>query len=170
MCHLLMTAPDSLLRRTVLELTNDFVFNRLIAIDSINAEPACTFFFDGIISNNIISLKEKGYNTNNIPEKYIYLNIASDSLPNISSQNKLLIIDAETEDPVTFSQHLQKHFSTLSVFSIPQIIAAACYYPAELCNLANRIENGNTVKPLLWSDTHLPSQQITAHTKVNFVF
>ena len=51
-------SPEKILRRMVVEIDELNALTRLVDLDTHNAEPANTLFYDGILSAGIISVNE----------------------------------------------------------------------------------------------------------------
>lgn len=161
-----MTAPDQLLRHTVLEISENGLISQLISLNDIKSETAATIFRDGIISAGIVSLKLRAYDFQQMPEKFLYIDITNCIPEKTDLQNRTLILDAGTENPTEFSLHLRKAFNSLSHINIAQIIAATCYTPAVLCHFNNEISIGNSINAIIWENCNLPEKKLTANASV----
>ena len=161
-----MTAPNQLLRRTVLEISERNTVSQLISLDELHSETAGTVFCDGIISAGIISLSLRDYLIQQIPAEFLYVDIRNSIPAEFELKNRTLILDAHTEDPAEFTFYLQKAFNSISDLSITDIIAATCYTPASLCNIDHEIRPGNNILPLLWQNCNLPEKKLTPNSSV----
>src|ERR1035437_5686425 len=99
--QLTFCSPDEILRRTVVELNDQKIITRIFSLDEGNVEPAQTLFFDGILSAEIVSLKQNaGAYISGLLKDYFYLDF-SVILPSvvIKQSDKPLIIDFGTNSP-----------------------------------------------------------------------
>lgn len=162
----LMTAPDQLLRHTVLEITENGNVSQLISLDDMKSETAATIFRDGIISAGIVSLKLRAYDFQQMPEQFLYIDITNIIPEKIDLQNRTLILDARTENPTELSLHLRKAFNSLAHIHIAQIISATCYTPAALCHFNNEIRPGNSINAIIWENCNLPDKKFTSNVSI----
>lgn len=164
--QLILTAPDQLLRHTVLEISENGLVSQLISLNDMKSETAATIFRDGIISAGIVSLKLRAYDFQQMPEQFLYIDITNIIPEKIDLQNRILILDAHTENPTEFSLHLHKALNSLSDINIADIIAATCYMPALLCNFNNEIRPGNSINAIIWENCNLPDKKLTSNVSI----
>ena len=78
--HLIFISPDSLKKRTVVELDDQNKISNVFHLDENNSEPSQTQFFDGIISSEIVSVKQFLSNEEliEIKKKYHYFDLSEE--------------------------------------------------------------------------------------------
>jgi hypothetical protein len=162
-------SPDKILRRNVVELNELGVISGFFSLDDNHVESSQTLFYDGIISAEIMSFKEQASTTENLSE-YNYYDL-SDKLPtSIEATERPLILDFGTNTNKEISTKLQSMAPALEVFSIFEIIAACCYFPAEALGKEASLEISHETKPILWEKTDLVNKRITDQINIRDLF
>jgi hypothetical protein len=167
--QLCFCSPELILRRMAVEQNDENTVTRIFSLDDGIVESANTLFFDGILSAEIISLKQFGIN--NLNEKlvndYQYIDI-SDELPKqkIIPGSKPLLLDAGTDSILLINKLLAQLAPALSSFSIYEIIAACTFYPALALNRTSELCVNRTTRLLLWENVDLVNKRITLQTRV----
>lgn len=167
--QLCFCSPALILRRMAVEQNDDNTVTRIFSLDDGIVESANTLFFDGILSAEIVSLKQSS--ATHLSEKlmvdYQYIDI-SEEIPTkeIASGSKPLILDFGTDSPVQINKSLAQLAPSLSSFSIFEIIAACTYYPALLLNKIGKLCENRTTQLLLWENVDLVNKRITLQTRI----
>lgn len=167
--QLCFCSPELILRRMVVEQNDENTITQIFSLDDGIVESANTLFFDGILSAEIVSLKQSSANYLNekFIDSYQYIDI-SEKLPTkeIIREPKPLLLDFGTDSFVQINKLLTQLTPALSSFSIFEIIAACTFYPALAMNKTGKLcENRNT-RLLLWENVDLLNKKITAQTCV----
>lgn len=163
-------SPEKIVHRMALELNEQNRITRLFNLVDGNVESAQTLFFDGILSSEIVSLKQ------NMPAgeisarliNYRYYDF-SESIPSykIKLTNKPLILDIGTNSPEKINKLFPLLFQVLADFSIFDIIAAFTFYPSILlgkeAGLAENYINGI----MLWENVDLVGKKLTSDTFIS---
>ena len=149
------------------ELNKKNEIQQIQDITTLQSETAQTQFHNGIISASIVSLS-KQLDTKSINhDQYLYINLKSNfKLPHLSSEKRILIIDAATENPHDFSVSLQDNYEKLKQLNIFDIISASCYYPAKMLGTNNEITINTVIKPILWRNCDLVTKSLTEKSEV----
>ena len=163
-------SPQQILRRMVVEQDEHNVVKRLFSLDDSSVESSQTLFFDGIISTDIVSLKQ------NLPSKaiaqllenynYIDLSTIMPTLPIIPLE-KPLLLDFNSNNPKIINQLLPRLASIFAHFSIFEIIAACAYFPTLLMERPAKLTETYIGNLLLWEGADLPNKKITEKTQIH---
>ena len=165
--QLCFCSPELILRRMAVEQNDEDTITRIFSLDDGIVESANTLFFDGILSAEIVSLKQSG--VTHLSEKvigdYQYLDI-SDEIPTteIDPGSKPLILDFGTYSFLQINKLLAQLAPLLSSFSIFEIIAACTFYPALALNKTGELCENRITRLLLWENVNLLNKKITAQT------
>jgi hypothetical protein len=167
--QLCFCSPELILRRMAVEQNDDNTVTRIFSLDDGIVESANTLFFDGILSAEIVSLKQSG--ATHLSEKlmvdYQYIDI-SEEIPTkeIAPGSKPLILDFGTDSPLQINESLAQLAPLLSTFSVFEIIAACTYYPALALNKTGELCENRTTQLLLWQNVDLVNKRITLQTRI----
>ena len=167
--QLCFCSPELILRRTVVEQNEENTVTRIFSLDDGIVEPANTLFFDGILSAEIVSLKESTSNniTDRLIENYHYIDITKEpTTQTISINPKPLLLDFGTSSPLKINHLLTQLTPILTNYSIFEIIAACTFYPSLATNLIGELSENRTTKLLLWENVDLVKKMITEKTSV----
>ena len=165
--QLCFCSPELILRRMAVEQNDENTITRIFSLDDGIVESANTLFFDGILSAEIVSLKQSG--SIRLSEKHIddyqYIDI-SEEIPTkeITPGSKPLILDFGTDSPLKINKLLTQLTPVLSSFSIFEIIAACTFYPALALNKTSKLCINATTRLLLWENVDLVNKRITLQT------
>lgn len=167
--QLCFCSPALILRRMAVEQNNENTITRIFSLDDGIVESANTLFFDGILSAEIVSLKQSGatHLSEKLIDDYQYIDI-SEEIPkqNITPGSKPLILDFGTYSPLKINKLLTHLAPVLSSFSIFEIIAACTYYPALTLNKTGELCENRTTRLLLWENVDLLNKRITKRTHI----
>jgi ACT domain-containing protein len=166
--QLIFGSPNQILRRRVIEQNEENIISRIFSLDDNIAESAQTFFFDGIISSEIISLKQHitaDEINNNSDFQYIDLSIEIPEQSELSTE-KSLILDFGTDNINEINQKIPELALYLENYSITEIIAACTYYPAIFMGKMCTIKENNKTQLVLWQNIDFMSKRITKNTKL----
>jgi len=164
--QLTFCSPLEILRRTVVEQDDQKLVTRLFSLDECNVESAQTLFFDGIISAEIISLKENNAEVNEVMANYQYVDVSQTIPTKIIAVEKPLLLDFGTHSTEKTNQLLKQLVPALSAFSIFEIIAACTYYPGLVLGKAGALVSGRNTQLILWEGVDLVNKQIKENTRI----
>ena len=162
-------SPDKILRRNVVELNEQGTISRLFSLDDNRVESSQTLFYDGIISSEIISLKERSIITEKL-SGYNYVDLSNELPTTFEATNKPLILDFGTNSNEKVTKKLQILTPVLDAFSIFEIIAACCYFPAEAIGETASLHINRKTKPILWEKVDLVNKRITDQINIRELF
>jgi hypothetical protein len=166
--QLIFCSPDEIRRRTVVEQNNQKIITRIFSLDEGNVEPAQTLFFDGIISAEIVSVKQNaGAYISGLLMESIYLDF-SVRLPSnvIKKTDKPLIIDFGTNSPEIINNLLPQFVPFLVEFSIVEIIAACTYYPSVALGCRAGLKESFCTGLILWEKVDLSEMSLLINTHI----
>jgi hypothetical protein len=166
--QLTFCSPDEIRRRTVVELNDQNIITRIFSLDDVNVEPAQTLFFDGILSVEIVSLKQNaGACISGLLKNYFYLDF-SVILPQnvIKKTDKPLIIDFGTNSPEIINHLLPQFAPFLGEFSILEIIAACTYYPSVMLGRSAGLKESICTGLILWEKVDLSKMSLLINTHI----
>ena len=167
--HFCFCSPDRILRRMVIEQDENYVVNRIFGLDEGNVESANTLFFDGILSAEVISLKEhtKFENPERIIKDYDYYDF-SEVVPTTAIQrsNKSLLLDFGTNNCHAITEKLHLLTTFLCDYSVFEIIAACTYFPALVLKKQAELTAPICTKIILWENIDLIGKKITQHSSI----
>lgn len=164
--QLTFCTPDKTMRRAVIELDDQNTVNQLFCLDEHPVESAHTLFYDGIISSEIISVKMTLTNPEEVKKNYLYVDV-SDELPGrIPASEKPLLLDFGTNGIETINKKAAQLSGLLHAFSLNEIIAACCYYPALATGQSAGLQCGKQTKLVLWGGTDLVNRKFTERTQL----
>lgn len=164
--QLIFCSPNEILRRTAVELNEQKTITRLFNLDENVVETAQTLFFDGILSAEIISVKEHVSYLGSLVPEYNYIDLSCGIPTEIVASEKPLLLDFGTHSPERINQILAELTQALSAFSMFEIIAACCYYPALVVGKAASLSINRKTKLLLWEGSDLVNKRITKQTRI----
>lgn len=167
--QLCFCSPEFILRRMAVEQDDENTVTRIFSLDDGIVESANTLFFDGILSAEIISLKQSGADSlsETLMDDYQYIDISVE-LPTqeITPTSKPLLLDFGTNSVLQINKLLAQLASVLSSYSIYEIIAACTYYPALALNKVGELCENRTTRLLLWENVDLVNKRITLQTRI----
>jgi hypothetical protein len=165
--QLTFCSPEKILRRTVVEQDDHQVITRIFSLDDGNVESSQTLFFDGIVSAEIISLKQnvRVETLINLLKGYQYLDLSGD-IPScrIQKTDKPLVVDFGTNSTENINILLPLIVPVISEFSIFDIIAGCTYYPSLLLGRTAGLEVNMKMSLILWENIDLIKKEITFST------
>ena len=165
--QLTFCSPYKTLRRAVVELNEKNIITHIFSLDDEKVEPSNTLFFDGILSADIVSLKQN-ISISSISDrlmKYDYFDLSENiPLTAIDRTDKPLVIDVGTNSTDIINQILSALSYTLSAYSVFEIIAACTFYPALLLDRNAELEVSRTTRLLLWENVDLFKKKLTDET------
>jgi len=165
--QLLFCSPKEILRGVVVERDEHSTIKRIFKVDENSVESAQTLFFDGIISGEIVSLKQNLSNedlTYRIRD-YNYIDL-SIGVSDIILTDKPLIIDFGTDSTEEINKQFEKSAAVFTDISIYELIAACVYYPAIVIQRKADLAEGRQTELILWENTDLPNKRFTPAVRV----
>lgn len=163
--QLTFCSPTQILRNAVVEFNEQLTITNLFSLDDGYVESAHTLFYDGIISAEIISLKESTVNLKELFSSYNYIDFSQQPI-NIAASNKPLILDFGSSSIVEINKKINQFAVVLKAFSIMEIIAACCYFPVKVLGEFNGLSVGGRTGLVLWEGVDLVNKQITEQTRI----
>ncbi|MDP4239084.1 MAG: hypothetical protein Q8904_06380 [Bacteroidota bacterium] len=167
--QLTFCSPEKILRRAAVEQDGQNFITNFFSLDDGIVEPAHTLFYDGILSAEIVSVKQSAdiSQISNLLMDYRFLDL-SESIPpgEIGRTDKPLVIDIGTTSADKFNPLLPHLALALSAYSIFEIIAACTYYPALLLGRTAGLAVGRRSRLLLWEHADLIKKELTPDTRV----
>lgn len=169
--HFVFVSPDEILRNTVIERNETNTVTQIFNLNDLRSESANTLFFDGIISSDVISLKEKNWDiTPAIKASFHYLDVSSATTHAIIPKTDLpLLIDFGTENHITINLLLKSLAPFLSEFSIFEIIAACTYFPKQIIHQYFKLNAGESTPLIQWKNCDLLNKKLTQTTQIAIV-
>jgi hypothetical protein len=167
--QLTFCSPERILKRTVVERNALNVITRIFSIDENPVESAQTLFFDGIISSEIVSLKQ------NIPDEklvdlvqnYNYFDFSNEiEIYDILPINKPLVLDFGTNLLEEINFKITKLAAKFSNFPIFDLIAACVYFPQYLLGNQTELQLNRQTDLLLWENVDLPNKGLTPAVRI----
>lgn len=160
------------LRSTVVEQNDDNVITDIIDLSTRQSETAHTVFYDGVISGEIISLKQ--YLSNDqlleITKGIVYLDLAEiNKTPFVFDRSSDFVFDFGTNNIDKINKLLRENFDVLSALTIFELINACSYLPQRLLGLSKNIAISNQTNLVLWEGVNLLSHALTPVTSVRFL-
>lgn len=169
--QLVFFSPLQILRRTVIEQNEKNTITRIFSLDESIAESAQTMFFNGIISSEIVSIKQFSEDaTAQLHSDYQYIDFSEViTAKQIVPSGKPLILDFGTNNTEEINRKFSFLASILVNFSIVDIIAAVTYYPAIISGKANSIQENNSIRLLLWENIDFGNNRLMEKTRIRFL-
>jgi hypothetical protein len=166
--QLTFCSPDEIRRRTVVEINDQKVITRIFSLDEGNVEPAQTLFFDGILSAEIVSVKQNaGTHVSELIKESNYIDFTG-KLPScvIKQTDKPLIIDFGTNSPGLINNLLPSVAPFLGEFSIIELIAACTYYPSVVLGRSAGLKESFCTGLILWEKVDLSKMSLSVNTHI----
>ncbi len=164
-------SPQKILRNTVIERDIDNFITQIYSLNDRNVESAQTFFFDGIISAELISIKlnSSTKNVHNSLMNYSYWDLSQHLPLEIKTPDKPLIIDFGANSISEINDKLPRLTSILIDFSIFDLIAACVFYPAIALGKTNNLTLNHQHKLILWENADLVNNRLFSNTKLRVI-
>lgn len=165
--QLIFCSPYNILRNCVLELDEHGVLTQVIDLQNQQSETHQTLFYDGIISNGIVSLKMEltDNELNNIKSTFNFFDF-SVPIHFDSNSEKPLLVDFGTNDIKIFNQLLRIHYKLFIGMDFFEFLTACCFLPLQILNRAEFIEINHKPNLLIWKRLNLIEKRITPITTV----
>ena len=166
--QLTFCSPEKILRRAVVERDNQNRITQFFSLDDNQVESAQTLFFDGIISAEIVSLKQN-IPSDKIPEivkGYNYIDISGDVFLVKLISEKPLILDFGINSTKEINLKLAKLADELSYITVFDLIAACAYYPAILIGKDGELKVNKQTNLVLWESVNLPEKRLTSNSRI----
>jgi len=164
--QLIFYSPDEILRRTVVEQDEQKIITRLFSLDGNVVETAQTLFYDGILSAEIISVKQEVSTFDDLVSAYNYIDLSNGIPTEISVSEKPLLLDFGTHSILKINQLLAGLIPVIAAFSMFEIIAACCYFPALVLGRTASLSINRSTRLLLWENSDLVNKKITKLTRI----
>ena len=167
--QLTFCSPDKILRRAVVERNEQNIVTQLFSLDEGNVEATRTLFFDGILSAEIVSLKQNNQvdMISCLYKDYQYLDLTiNPHVIEIVPTRKPLVLDFGTNQTNVINIILQHSIQALSAFTIFDIIAACTYYPSLLIGGVPELTVNRFTRLMLWEDVDMINKTLIASSHV----
>jgi len=170
--QLAFCSPEQILRHSVIEQNDKNEITKIFYLTENHAESEKTLFYDGIISSQPISLKEKlkEEEISIACKDYRYVDafkinetIISEISPN------LLILDFGTSSVVDINKQISLVATKFSHLSVFEFIAAVVYNPAMALGQAAELAIGTITQLILWEGTDLVNKKNTEKTSIKYL-
>lgn len=168
--HFTFCSPEDIRRRAVIELDGQQTVTRLFSLDENTVESSRTLFFDGILSAEIISIKELGGSVGNLTANYNYVDFSNGIPAIINKVDKPLILDFGTSSPEKINKLLPELSVILAPYSTFEIIAACCYFPALALGVTPELGENRKTTVLLWENIDLINIKTTLQTRIRKIY
>ena len=167
--HLLFCEPDRILRQSVVEQDEHHTVTAIFSLNDSLVEASQTSFYDGIISQEIVSLKLNltSEQLAVIRDRYNYVDISSEDIVIDLKSNKQLLIDFGTKNTVEVNRIFLKVQNIFAAFPIFDFIAACVYYPALLVGHNAVLELNKCTELILWEQVDLVNKQLKTNTRIS---
>jgi len=161
---LVFCSPENILRQVVIERSENNCISQIFSLSNNQSESAQTLFFDGIITGEIVSIKQNSTPKilKNAVENFNYFDFRSE----FKLQKRPLLIDFgtdSTEEINVIISEFASQFSTLSVF---EFMAACISRPALLLGNSGKLELNDSTDLILWEQVDLVSKRLTTKTRL----
>ena len=167
--QLTFCSPGNILRRTAVEKDERGVVSRIFSLDESYVESAHTLFYDGIISSEIVSLKQH-VSREKIAEltaDYCYVDASEDNFSEkIINHANPIILDFGGLTLKEINRKLAEIAQQCSSIPVFDVIAGCVFYPALLLGYEAQLTKGRQTKLLLWEHTDLVNKTLTVSTKI----
>lgn len=168
--HYIFCSYENILKRTVIEQNEQNKITNIIHLDQHLFEPEHTVFVDGIISSEIVSLKENvsDKKLNSIKKEYQYIDVSSElNFRNLIQQsNKQLVLDFGRNNTEIINSKLNNITHNLKDLSIIEIIASCTSLPSYIADKNTVIKMNNTTSLINWTNIDFQTMKATPKTKI----
>lgn len=167
--QLTFCSPEKILRRVVLERDEQNVINRIFSLDDSPFESAQTLFFDGIISAEIVSLKQNisSKKIESLVSDYTYFDLSKEAeIFEIQTSNKPLLLDFGTDLIEEINVILAKLANKLPDVPVFDLIAACVYFPQVLLGKHTDLIINRQTNLILWENIDLPNRRLIPTSKI----
>lgn len=165
--QLIFCSPSSILRNCVLEQNENGVLTQIIDLQTQQSETHNTLFYDGIITNGIVSLKMElaDIELRSVKSYYNYFDFTEPINFNLDIQ-KPLLIDFGTVETTSINQLLRIYYKLFIGINVFEFLTACCFLPLQILKRAEFIELNHKPNLLIWKGLNLINKQITPITAV----
>jgi hypothetical protein len=167
--QLTFCSPGNILRRTAVETDERNVVSRIFSLDESSVESAHTLFYDGIVSAEMVSMKQHVWSEKiaELTADYCYIDASenkfSEKIINLADPIILDFGDLTLNEINRKLAEIAQQCSSIPVFDV---IAGCVFYPALLLGYEAQLTQGRQTKLLLWESTDLVNKTLTVSTKI----
>ena len=154
--QLLYCSPDRIVRNAVLERNSDLIVSNIYDLKQV-FEMSNTLFYDGIISAEILSVKQNTTSNviDSIAENYKYVDLSLfDLKSHIELESKELILDFGTSNVSDINKILHNVVPYLHI-STTELVAACVFRPSFFLGINSKFDVSTKCKTLLWQHSNL---------------
>lgn len=168
--QLIFCSSSKVLRNCVLEQDENAVLSQIIDLKTQQSETHHTLFYDGIITNGIVSLKEElsDIELNKVKSDYNYFDFSEPIYFELDTK-KPLLIDFGTPDIAIINQLINIHYKLFVDFDIFEFLTACCILPLQILNRPELIELNHKPNLIIWKGLNLIDKQITSIMTVEYL-
>lgn len=166
--QLIFCTPEIILRNHVIELNDEGLITNIFDLQTQQTETANTLFYNGIISTQIISLKQNLSESdfNKMVSNIQYINLTTKNIKPDHITNDM-IVDFGTDNITEINKLLKDNFNLISILKINELINSCCYLPQQFIKPSAKIQISNQVQLLLWEGFNLATQQINSTIRIS---
>lgn len=167
--HFTFCSPQRILRRMVVERDEQNIVTQLFSLDDNAVESAQTLFFDGILSSEIISVKQnvESGKIKELVRDYNYFDLSVEPLSfAIEMNDKPLLIDFGTNSMNEVNSRLAKLAQLNGEFPIFDLIASCVYFPALLLGREGELAQNCRTNLILWKNADLVNKRLKIGTHI----
>lgn len=152
--QLICLTADEIIKNAVIEIDDSGIIS---SIAGLQTETARTLFYNGVISNSVISLKERGISADSSAYNHVIIKDVIDLNAIVAG---VTILDFGTENINELNQIFREKINAFTPFNLLEIIGACCYTPAKTAGINHSLEVSNHVQPVLWVGFDLSARRI----------
>lgn len=167
--QLTFCSPGNILRRAAVERDDCGIVTRIFSLDESQVESAHTLFYDGIISAEMVSLKQhvSREKITELTADYCYVDASEDNFSEkIINHVNPIILDFGGLTLKEINRKLAEIAQQCSSIPVFDVIAGCVFYPALLLGFESKLTQGRQTKLLLWEHTDLVNKTLTVSTKI----
>lgn len=167
--QLTFCSPGNILRRTAVERDDCGIVTRIFSLDESQVESAHTLFYDGIISSEMVSMKQhvSSEKMAELTAGYCYIDASEENFSEkIINHLNPIILDFGGLTLNEINRKLTKIAQLCSSTPIFDVMVGCVFYPALLLGYEAQLTQGRQTKLLLWEHTDLVNKTLTVSTKI----
>ena len=152
----------------MIELNDQGLITNIIDLQAQQVETANTLFFNGIISSEIVSMKQhlSDIEIKNSFAYHHYIDLSDQKTIPPSDNVNDQIIDFGSDNIIEINKLLKDHLNYISRLKMDQFINACCYQPQQLLKSSSQIRISNKVQLFLWEGVNLATLQINPEIRI----
>ena len=167
--QLTFCSPGNILRRTAVERDDCGIVTRIFSLDESQVESAHTLFYDGIISAEMVSLKQHVAcgQIAELTAGYCYIDSSEENFSDkIINHLNPIILDFGGLTLNEINRKLVEIAQRYSQISVFDIITGCVYHPALVLGYKAELIQQRQTKLLLWQNVDLLNKILTVATNI----